>query len=459
MAVAYDTASATQAFSNVSSVTTWTHTASGSDRYVRLSITWAKLGTTTCSATYGGNAMTSVGLATASANWISSVTGKAQIFEYVAPATSAETVAPTFSASGNYGAAGTVSYTGVDQTTPSGAAFTGSAGSAGGVITSTRTVTDAVTGDMVSDCIAVDTSSSSLTAGSTQRFNGVGSGYNGAGQDAAGSASVAMTWTWTSNNGYAHVAAAIKQASGGGTTVDGNLGTAAASGFTGNVNANRTIAGALGTATASGFQGTVSNSTDTTIAGNLGTATASGFTGGVNANRTIAGALGTAVASGFQGTVSNTSDTVVTGSVGTATASGIAGTVAWNRTVAGSVGEAIASGLAGTVQSGDAPEVAQPIGGGGYLPSFRRKTRKEIHAERVRLGILPEEIRKAAQKVVEKAAEQGDPQEVYEDNTERYRAMFLREVGATKWAPDYARAIRIQLELMERDAEDALLLM
>lgn len=98
-------------------------------------------------------------------------------------------------------------------------------------------------------------------------------------------------------------------------------------------------------------------------------------------------------------------------------------------------------------------------GGGGYLPSFRRKTRKEIHAERVRLGILPEQIRKAAQKVVEKAAEQGDPQEVYEDNTERYRAMFLREVGATKWAPDYARAIRIQLELMERDAEDALLLM
>lgn len=218
MAVAYDTASATQSFSNVSTVTTWSHTASGSNRYVRLSIAWAKLGTTTCSATYGGNAMTSVGIATASANWVANVTGKAQIFEYVAPATSAETVAPTFSASGNYGAAGTVSYTGVDQTTPSGAAFTGSVGNASGVTTSTRTVTDADTGDMVSDCIAVDTGGTSVTAGSTQRFNGVGTGYCGAGQDAAGSASVAMTWTWTNNKGYAHVAAAIYQASGGGAT-------------------------------------------------------------------------------------------------------------------------------------------------------------------------------------------------------------------------------------------------
>ena len=105
------------------------------------------------------------------------------------------------------------------------------------------------------------------------------------------------------------------------------------------------------------------------------------------------------------------------------------------------------------------PVIAQALGGGGYLPSFRRKTRREIHAERVRLGILPEQIKKAAQKVVEKAAERGDPEEVYEDNTAKYQEMFLREIGATKWAPDYARAIAIQLEIMERDAEDALLLM
>ena len=458
MAVAYDTASATQTISNVTTIPTINHTASGSDRYVRFSAGWAKLGTATLTATYGGNAMTAVGEAVATTAYGSSVTGRAKIFGYIAPATSSEAVVGTLTAAGTYGACGVVSYAGVDQTTPDGAAVTNTPT---GVTSSTCTVTDAVTGDMVSDAISIDTGAGTETAAFTQRFNGAAGGtYRGAGQDTAGAASVAMQWSWSNTRAVAHVAAAIKQVSGGGgTTISGTLGTATASGFQGTVNANRTIAGALGTATASGFQGTVSNSTDTTIAGNLGTATASGFTGGVNANRTIAGALGTAVASGFQGTVSNTSDTVVTGSVGTATASGIAGTVAWNRTVAGSVGEAIASGLAGTVQSGDAPEVAQPIGGGGYLPSFRRKTRKEIHAERVRLGILPEEIRKAAQKVVEKAAEQGDPQEVYEDNTEKYKAMFLREVGATKWAPDYARAIRIQLELMERDAEDALLLM
>ena len=171
-------------------------------------------------------------------------------------------------------------------------------------------------------------------------------------------------------------------AGGGGTTVTGALGTAAASGFTGNVNANRTIAASLGTATASGFQGTVSNSTDTTIAGNLGTATASGFTGGVNANRTIAGALGTAVASGFQGTVSNTNDTVVNGSLGTAVASGFAGAVIWNRVVSGSLGEAIASGLTGGVVNGDTQDNS-----GGW-PIYHRKKKKKDDDEELEPAVI-----------------------------------------------------------------------
>jgi len=102
----------------------------------------------------------------------------------------------------------------------------------------------------------------------------------------------------------------IGAAAAAGTTIAGNLGTAAASGFTGVVSANRTIAGALGTATASGFTGTVSNSTDTTIAGALGVAVASGFQGTVtnSSGTTIAGNLGVAVASGFTGGVSGSSE-------------------------------------------------------------------------------------------------------------------------------------------------------
>ena len=192
MAVAYDTASATTAFSNVSSVPTWSHTASGSDRYVRVSVGWAKLGTTTASATYGGNAMASVGNVTNAAGYNSAVTGKAEIFRYIAPSTSSQTVAVTFSAGGNFGAAGSVSYTGVDQTTPDGTPVTAT----GTGTSASVTVTDATTGDMVSDAISADEGSGALTGSQTERIdNSGGGGYRGAAQDAAGAASVVMSWT------------------------------------------------------------------------------------------------------------------------------------------------------------------------------------------------------------------------------------------------------------------------
>ena len=35
----------------------------------------------------------------------------------------------------------------------------------------------------------------------------------------------------------------------------------------------------------------------------------------------------------------------------------------------------------------------------------------------------------------------------------------MRELNVTKWAPDYTRAIQIQIELMQQDDEDILLLM
>ena len=215
MAVAYDTASATTAFSNVSSVPTWSHTASGSDRYVRVSVGWAKLGTTTASATYGGNAMASVGNVTNAAGYNSAVTGKAEIFRYIAPSTSSQTVAVTFSAGGNFGAAGSVSYTGVDQTTPDGTPVTAT----GTGTSASVTVTDATTGDMVSDAISADEGSGALTGSQTERIdNSGGGGYRGAAQDAAGAASVVMSWTIAVSRGYAQVAAAIFQASGGGAT-------------------------------------------------------------------------------------------------------------------------------------------------------------------------------------------------------------------------------------------------
>jgi hypothetical protein len=63
------------------------------------------------------------------------------------------------------------------------------------------------------------------------------------------------------------------------------------------------VAGALGTATAIGYTATVSNSNDTTVNANLGVAAATGFTATIGANRTVVSVLGVAVASGFTATV------------------------------------------------------------------------------------------------------------------------------------------------------------
>lgn len=238
--------------------------------------------------------------------------------------------------------------------------------------------------------------------------------------------------------------------SAGGGGISGTLAT---------TNANDTSA-ASGTTTVLGTLART-NASDTSAAS--GTTTILGTVAATNGDDTAA-ASGTVGSSGSTGTVNYTNANDTAAATGTTTVIGTVARTNADDSVSASGWVGAITGTLATTNANDtvsASGIASSgvAGGGGYLPSFRRKTRKEIHAERVRLGILPEQIRKAAQKVIEKAAEQGDPQEVYEDNTEKYKAMFLREVGATKWAPDYARAIRIQIELMERDAEDALLLM
>lgn len=214
MAVARDTASAAQSFGGGSSLS-WSHTASGSDRYVRVSAGFTGFSSTTVSAiTYGGNAMTLVANVTNTSGW-GGAGGFCYIWGYVAPSTSSQTVSLTLSAGSNAGAAGSVSYTGVDQTTPSGDAVTGQGDSS--FSAASVTVTDGATGDMVSDCITINAGGvSALTGLKTEAFKAQDSGYYGAAQDASGAASVTMDWSWTGNNSYAMAAAAIKQVGGGG---------------------------------------------------------------------------------------------------------------------------------------------------------------------------------------------------------------------------------------------------
>ena len=141
----------------------------------------------------------------------------------------------------------------------------------------------------------------------------------------------------------------VPVSAGGGSTINGVLGTATASGFPATVNANRAVAASLGTVAASGFPASVTQ--NATIAGNLGVAAASGFLATVNASTIIAASPGVVAASGFQATVANSSDTTVNGSLGTAVASGFTAGINANTTIAGSLGVAAALGFQATVDN------------------------------------------------------------------------------------------------------------
>jgi hypothetical protein len=209
--VAHDVSSAAQSLNGGTSAS-WSHTASGSNRYVRVGFGAAGGSAPTASSiTYGGSAMTSV--ATRSDAGLGA---HAALYGFVAPSTASQTISITFSTNA-YGAAGSVSYTGVHQTTPSGAAVTTVVTSGSNV---SVTVTDAVTGDMVSDAVKhyQATNNPIVGAGQTSRWSGDDGSFNenAAASDEAGATSVAMSWSASGDLGdsWVQVAAAIKQAGG-----------------------------------------------------------------------------------------------------------------------------------------------------------------------------------------------------------------------------------------------------
>ena len=94
-------------------------------------------------------------------------------------------------------------------------------------------------------------------------------------------------------------------------------------------------------------------------------------------------------------------------------------------------------------------------GGGGWLPQTRRKSRKQIYEERVKLGILPPPVIKAAAKVAAVA----QTVEEFKEERPKYEEMFLKAIKKTEWLPDYTRAIQAQLAIMEQEEEELLLLL
>jgi len=103
------------------------------------------------------------------------------------------------------------------------------------------------------------------------------------------------------------------------------------------------------------------------------------------------------------------------------------------------------------------PQPETVYSGGWTHSQARRKSKKEIYAERVRLGILPPAVVEAAKKV----AEVIEVPPVYKADQQFMQMLMMEELKVTTWLPDYSRAIQIQLAIrrQEEDDEEVLLLM
>ena len=182
---------------------TFSHTATGTDRVAIAGAAWRGTGSVS-SATYGGTGMTLVGTATDSGN-----NTKMALYSFVAPPTSSTTVTFTMTGTLQGPRCGVITFTGVDQTTPT-ASFASANASSGNPSVNVTSATN----EVVVDVVAVDRGAPTVGAGQTQRWNGDNSGNGdvwGASSHEAGAATVTMSWTNGGTDGWAIGAATLKR--------------------------------------------------------------------------------------------------------------------------------------------------------------------------------------------------------------------------------------------------------
>lgn len=204
--------SAGQAAAASSSIS-WSHTCSGTDRVLYVGIACSNNGAT-LSATYNSVSMTSLGKRSSN----DQSQGFAQLFRLIAPATGSNTVLVSLASGTADLEGGSISFTGVDQTTPDGTPVTG--------ISATSSVSVDVPTDS-SQSMVVDVTSCGSTissSGQTNRWlnnqNGSSGAGNGAGSTAVGTGSnVAMSYSRGASEWWAIVAVEVKPVAAGDATV------------------------------------------------------------------------------------------------------------------------------------------------------------------------------------------------------------------------------------------------
>ena len=185
---------------------TISHTCSGANRVLRTGVSWAGFAITVTGVTYAGAALSSIG----SRVDADDNTG-IHIWRRIAPATGANDVVITMSASCTDIVCGNISFTGADQTTPDGA-FNSAIGNS----TTPSVVITSATGEIVMDTLDYAEVGAAPGAGQTEQWDSsTGAAINGAGSTEAGAASVTMSWTITSA-GWVTGGAAVKPVAAGG---------------------------------------------------------------------------------------------------------------------------------------------------------------------------------------------------------------------------------------------------
>lgn len=220
MAIARDSTGSYSWFASTSSPS-YTHTPVGSPNFVIVGVFWRRNGTQNVTGvTYGGNAMTSMGVEPYASSPAGAQLG---LWRLDNPPSGAQTVAVTLSAASARGAIVSIAYTGVD-TAASTSGYTQTKVEPASSIT--RTVTSA-TGDLVLAFFGCHTDAITHTEGGgqtqvvTAAANGGGgsdSGYRLRATESAGAASVVVDWTLGSSDHAVEAAFSLKAAAGGADT-------------------------------------------------------------------------------------------------------------------------------------------------------------------------------------------------------------------------------------------------
>jgi hypothetical protein len=189
---------------------TWSHTCTGTgtDGILIVAAGFGETPPNTMSATYNAVAMTAV----PSSYKDDGVFDGVQLFYMLVPPTGAHNVVVSYSPNPTGCAAGAVSYTGVNQSTPFGTAATASGSSA----IASVSVTSAV-GELVIGALASDSNNTITINGGTSRWEveSVGGDTSYSQGDFTGASSVTVRWDQLNTN-WAITGVSLKPVSGGG---------------------------------------------------------------------------------------------------------------------------------------------------------------------------------------------------------------------------------------------------